>query len=58
MFHNVWYLNGPPSHGTLPYEYLTPILSRILVSSILAFFIQMVTVYLVIQWGLFRMYIL
>ena len=26
---NVWYLNGLPSHVTLPFEYRTPILSGI-----------------------------
>ena len=36
MVQNVWYLNGPPSYVTLPFEYRTPIL----------FGIQMVTVYL------------
>ena len=25
---NVRYLNGPPSHATLPFEYRTPILSQ------------------------------
>ena len=29
MVQNVQYLNGPPSHVTLPFEYLTPILSGI-----------------------------
>ena len=29
MVQNVWYLNGQPSHVTLPFEYWTPILSII-----------------------------
>ena len=40
MVQIVWYLNGLPSHVTLPFEYCTPILSGIQVFSI-----QMVTVY-------------
>ena len=40
MVQNVRYLNGLPSHVTLPFEYLTPILS-----SIQVFGIQMVTVH-------------
>ena len=39
MVQSVWYLNGPPSHVTLPFEYLTPLLPGIHVFSI-----QMVTV--------------
>ena len=39
MVQNVRYLNGPPSHVTLPFEYRTPTLSGIQV-----FGIQMVTV--------------
>ena len=39
MFQNVHYLNGPPSHVTLPFEYQTPLLSGIQV-----FGIQMVTI--------------
>ena len=39
MVQNFWYLNGPPSHMTLPFEYQTPILS-----SIQVFGIQMDTV--------------
>ena len=41
MVQNVRYLNGPPSHATLPFEYWTLILSGIQV-----FGIQMVTVLL------------
>ena len=40
MVQNVRYLNGPPSHMTLSYEYRTPILSGIQV-----FGIQMVTLF-------------
>ena len=41
MVLNVWYLNGPPSHVNLLFEYLTPVLSCIQVFSI-----QIVTVFL------------
>ena len=34
MVQNVWYLNGLPSHVTLPFEYRKPILSSIQVFSI------------------------
>ena len=44
MVQHVWYLNGSPSHMTLPFEYWTPTLSGIQVFSI-----QMITVILKFQ---------
>ena len=35
MVQNDWYLNGPPSHMTLPLEYRTPLLPGIQMFGIL-----------------------